>query len=305
MLTPRAIKRLFIVGPTATGKTNIALSISRQIPSVLFSADSRQVYRGMDVVTGKDHPNNIELSGIDIASPDESCSVAQWQESIDMDLEYAETTGKLPIFVGGTGLFIKSMIEPIITMGIPVDDKLRKSLNILDVTELQNKLRKLDPARLYAMNNSDSHNLRRLIRAIEVAQFGKEQLKEFHYERPNIFSQLIIGLRITDTSIYESRVRNRVIERIKNGAIEETQKLLEQYSPSLPSMTALGYKHIISYINNHVSKEQMIDNWTREEVAYAKRQMTWFNKMENILWFDVSDKEFAAKVEEQVKTWYH
>lgn len=304
MLTPNIEKLLCIVGPTATGKTGIAVKISKTIPSAIISADSRQVYKEMDIVTGKDHPKDITIEGIDIVAPNEPCSVAVWSQSVMLSLEFASTQNELPIIVGGTGLYVKSIIHPIPTMGIPTYEKLRHELEQVSIEDLQARLRRLNPARFYGMNNSDANNPRRLIRAIEVAEFGKSQLSEFHGERHNIYQEMVIGLSYKDSSRYESAIRERVIARLKMGAVEETKKLLEKYDRNLPSMTAIGYRSLIQYLEGELTKEQLIEKWTADELSYAKRQMTWFRKVPNLQWFDARDPASAGKIAKLVAKWY-
>lgn len=296
---PKAInqKLICIVGPTATGKTALAVKLAKEVPSSLISADSRQVYRGMDIVTGKDHPAGMTLSGIDLVDPDQDCSVAVWQHSIAPNLN----SPSLPIVVGGTGLYVKSLTHGIETIGVPVNKKLRGELSNMNVNYLKKFLQKISPLRLNNMNNSDRNNPRRLIRAIEVS-LSNNHVPNTLSERPDT---LIIGLHISDPSVYESKIRERVISRIDGGAIEETVGLLAKYPPTLPSMSALGYKHIISFIKGEISKDLLIDNWTRDELAYSKRQMTWFNKMPNINWFEVQDGQTLSQVAELFKNWYH
>lgn len=303
-MPPSTTKILCLVGPTATGKTGVAVSLSHQLPAVIFSADSRQVYRGMDIVTGKDHPSGIGVEGTDIVEPDQPCSVAVWKRAIALSWEFAETTGKLPILAGGTGLYLQSILGGIPTMDIPPDDKLRGKLAGLDVTELQARLRCLDPARLVGMNHSDAHNPRRLVRAIEVALFHRAQLREFHYQRPGLTDYLALGLKYFDNSIYESVVRQRVEDRINQGAIDETRQLLLRYGRNISSLSAIGYRSLIRYLDGELSHTELVDLWTRDELNYAKRQLTWFRKMPGIVWTDAADPMKADKIAKLVTTWY-
>lgn len=304
MLSPSVTKLLCIVGPTGTGKTSLAVKISKTIPSYLISADSRQVYTGMDIVTGKDHPEGVYLDGIDIVEPDTPCSVAVWQQHTDMGLEYALTYGMLPVIIGGTGLYVQAMIEPIPTIGVPIDGKLREELAAQSIEYLQARLIRSDPARFYGMNNSDAHNPRRLIRAIEVAEFGKAQLREFHADRPGITSLLMIGLEHQDTAVYKSAVRDRVMKRLRMGAVDETKKLLEKYGKELPSLSAIGYRSIIGHIEGELTRDEMVEKWTADEIAYAKRQMTWFRKVRGIEWYDAGDAHVSEVVAKRVGEWY-
>lgn len=289
-------KLLCIVGPTGIGKTELAIKLNHLFPSVLISADSRQVYRGMDIVTGKDQPKGVTLHGIDFVNPDQDCSVSLWQKEI-----YSVLNGSLlPIVVGGTGLYVKSLIEPIDTINLKPNQELRDRLSKLSVKELQGKLKLLNLKKFDAMNNSDINNPRRLIRAIEIS------LNQNAGSRQNwiTYNYLIIGLQNYDY-LNNSRIRDRVVKRLALGAIEETKKLLVKYSPNLPSMSAIGYKHIISFLKGRLSKEQLIDNWTKDELSYAKRQMVWFKKMPNINWFNLAENNHLSRVEELVKTWYY
>lgn len=277
-------KLLAIVGPTGVGKTATAIRLASQTQSIVISADSRQVYRGMDIVTGKDHPKDVELLGVDIVNPDESCSVAVWYDSVIGHAQQAWQEGKLVIVVGGTGLYVKALTEGIATMKVPINQNLRNSLAVLSITKLQHELAKVDTTKLASMNNSDKNNPRRLIRAIEVSKdpfFVKQRTDLIAPE------STIIGLQYSDKSMHRNIIYDRVLMRLKLGAIEETKALLQQYDPSLPSMSAIGYKSIINYIKNKCSKEDMINQWVREELSYAKRQLTWFRKQPTI-WYDTS-----------------
>jgi tRNA dimethylallyltransferase len=298
-------KLLAIVGPTATGKTGLAVNIAKPIPSVLFSADSRQVFRGMDIVTGKDHPGEIDLYGVDIVDPDQESSVSVWSASIFPWLEYAHHHDLLPVFVGGTGLYIRSVLDPIPTIGIPINQPLRRQLLDRSVSDLQSQLRVLSPAKLSAMNQSDVNNPRRLIRAIEVAKFSKARLEPSYTDRPNTYSELIIGLKYEELSQQEKAIHKRVISRLQNGAVEEVKLLLTKFSPQLPSMTALGYKHVIKLLKGEITETELIESWVRDEFAYAKRQLTWFNKVKQVRWFDPSDPALFSQVASLVKDWYH
>lgn len=273
---------LCIVGPTATGKTKLALYLAQLFPSILVSADSRQVYRGLDIVTGKDHPPGMIIYGIDLVNPSEPCSVSLWYEAVMSTIEKAWGEGKLPIVVGGTGLYIKALTSGIATMQVGINSSLRDKLEALSITELQAKLRELDHAKFDSMNHSDSLNPRRLIRAIEVAM--SPDLPESKIL--NLDSKLI-GLKYFDTSKYRSAIELRVKKRILSGAIPETKRLMTSASPQ--SLSAIGYRSICAYLNKIISYDQMIEQWVHDELTYAKRQLTWFNK-QKVTWYD-TDKE--------------
>ncbi|MBP9670445.1 tRNA (adenosine(37)-N6)-dimethylallyltransferase MiaA [Candidatus Woesebacteria bacterium] len=281
-------KLICVVGPTATGKTKKAVVLSKQAPSILVSADSRQVYRWMDIVTGKDHPADFVLYGIDIVEPDEDCSVSVWHDAVMPHIQRAWDEGKQVIVVGGTGLYVKAITDGIETMSVPINQSLRDELSPLSITELQNKLKEVDEQKFSSMNNSDVNNPRRLIRAIEISISPKSPLET----RISNLESNIIGLKYSDEQIHHNKVRERVLSRLESGAIEETKTLLSKYDPSLKSMTAIGYKSIISHLKGELSYDQMIENWVNDEMAYVKRQLTWFNK-QPVIWYDVESDKIA------------
>ncbi len=277
-------KLLCIVGPTATGKTKKALALLAKQPSILVSADSRQLYRGMSVVTGKDHPKNIKIYGIDIVNPDQPCSVSVWYDTVMPPIRQAWVEGKLPIIVGGTGLYVRALTHGIATIAVPIDQPLRDELSVLSLTKLQDRLKSLDTFKFESMNHSDQNNPRRLIRAIEI-------YKDPFFVKPrtgrNLPQTEIIGLKYSDLRVQREKITQRVLARLEQGAISETEKLLAKYPPSLQSMSAIGYRSIIQYLEGKLTKDQMIDSWVADELSYAKRQLTWFRPTKNIKWYDV------------------
>jgi tRNA dimethylallyltransferase len=271
-----------VVGSTATGKTKKALELASTHPSILVSADSRQVFKGMDIVPGKDHPKDVSVYGIDLVEPDEACSVSVWYDAVAPHISAAIDTGKQVIVVGGTGLYIKAITDGIETMSVPLDQNLREKLGSFTVLELQDKLKKLDTTKFESMNHSDQLNPRRLIRAIEVATNGQS----LHKIDLGKATPKIIGLKYIDSNLQKEKIHARVLSRLELGAIAETQTLLKKYNRDLQSMSALGYRSIIKYLDNELSKDEMIESWVHDEMAYVKRQMTWFHKVP-VIWYDV------------------
>src|SRR3989344_4678270 len=170
------MKLLIICGPTATGKTKLAANLSKKFSGKIISADSRQVYKGMDIVTGKDRPKEVSIWGYDIIRPNEEFSVAHFVNLAGKEITRVDKQGKLPIIVGGTGFWLKSLLNPPATINIIPDWQLREKLEKFSATELLERLKKIDPKRAASMNQSDRNNPRRLMRAIEVA-FHPELIK--------------------------------------------------------------------------------------------------------------------------------
>lgn len=280
-------KILIICGATAAGKTKLAVKLAKKFSGQIISADSRQVYKGMDIVTGKDKPKGIIIYGLDLVKPDEKFSVAHF-------VQYARTLINqisFPIIVGGTGLYLDSLINPPKTLLIKPDWKLRKKLDKKSIKQLQSILKKLNLTRFQNMNHSDQQNPRRLIRAIEVATqkgptFWKKRLDLNQYD-----DVLWIGLT-ADKITLNKRIEARVKQRIKTGAIKEWQGLKTKYRSNLPSMSTIGYAQLPD-----------IAGWIKAEQQYARRQLTWFKANPSIHWLEVT-QPFSIKVVNLIKTWY-
>ena len=299
-------KPLFIVGPTATGKTKLALQILKVIPSVVISADSRQVYIGMDIGTGKDLPTDgtkIEL--LHEVFPNEEWSVSHFQKRAEELAKKAWNSNKLPIFVGGTGLYLQTLVEEYETVDIPQNIELRKILDKQDILTLQRTLESADQERFISMNNSDKNNSRRLVRAIEVADYLRTH-KQTTRKSEHIFSDVLwIGLSGEFRDL-ENRIRTRVEVRMNAGMIQEVEYLIKNYpSWNFPAFSATGYAEIRSYLEEKITKEEALTLWTLHELQYAKRQMTWFKKRLNIFWFEANDPHVHARVEKRLRSWYY
>ena len=280
-------KLLVICGPTVTGKTKLALHLTKVFNGEIISADSRQVYKYMDIGTGKDKPEGIEINGYDLVNPDEEFSVSQYADFANACIREINSRGKVPILVGGTGLYIKGVVDGINTADVPKDEKLRVKLNGLKIEDLREKLKTIDSKKIGSMNDSDINNPRRLIRAIEVASSGKiSERKDMSYD------VLFIGLRLSREKLAE-RIAKRVDDRINQGFDMEIDFLKKKdffrYAPA----RTLGYKDWPD-----------IEKWKREEIKYAKRQMTWFKKDKRIKWFDIETNDYKQKVEDIVQKWY-
>lgn len=296
-------KLLIICGPTASGKTSLGVKIGQEFKGEIISADSRQVYQGMDIVTGKDLPLPIPTWGLDLVKPNEEFSASHWLIYAQKAIQDIWNRGKLPIIVGGTGFWIKNLLRPPASIGIPPDKKLRKRLSNYSIVKLSNCLKKLDKARWQRMNSSDRKNPRRLIRAIEICRQHLKNLPATSYKLPAT-NCLIIGLRAPYAFLYQ-RIDQRVDERVKQGAIKETKRLMKKgYNLDLPAMSGIGYQQLAAFLQKQKTKDEAIQAWKYSEHAYARRQMTFFRKMFQINWFDISSHGWQKKVVKLIKTWY-
>ncbi len=277
-------KLLVICGPTAIGKTQLALSLSEKFSGTLISADSRQVYKYMDIGTGKDAKN---ILGYDLVNPDEEFSISQYSRFARKKVQEIQKKNKLPILVGGSGLYIKSVTDNVDTINIPSNKTLRDNLKDKNVEELIKILEIADLDKLESMNNSDRNNPRRLIRAIEVAADSNTRVKSNY-----VYNILFIGLSASLEEL-KRRIEKRVDERVKQGFSDEVEFLKKNnFWSGAPSKT-LGYKDWPD-----------IAKWKSEEIQYAKRQMTWFKKEKRINWFDVTSENFEKEVEKLIQKWY-
>lgn len=303
-------KLLVICGPTATGKTSLGMDLAKKFNGEVVSADSRQVYKHMDIGTGKEWGNEIKIWGYDLVEPQENYSVSEYFREIKLVIDDIWKRNKLPIIVGGTGFYIKSLIDGIATVDIPKNESLRESLEKMSVSELFDKLAVLDSAKAASMNSSDSKNSRRLVRAIEVAVWSIENSTQKHVveKRKKVLDNnvdlLMVGITCPIKDVYEN-ISKRVEKRMNDGFIDEVESLLRQgVSWKNQSMNSLGYKESEAFFKEGLTYEEFIELWIKNEVKYTKRQMTWFKKDKRINWFDINDKEYVQKVVNLVGKWY-
>lgn len=278
-------KLLVICGPTATGKTQLALKLAGKFNGVVVSADSRQVYKYMDIGTGKEG----NVFGYDLVLPNEDFSVSQYMKYVHQKIEEILSNKKLPILVGGSGLYIKAVVDGIETAQVVPDKVLRDNLKNKTLQELLEILRNSDPQKASVMNQSDRQNPRRLIRAIEVAS----QKNQYHNNLASkvVFNSLFIGLTGSQEEL-KRRINTRVDDRIKMGFQKEIDFLKDHGYWDGVRCSTLGYREWPD-----------VDQWKVQELKYAKRQLTWFKKDTRINWLDISSPNFQEKAEILVENW--
>ncbi len=318
-------KVLIVCGPTATGKTNLAAQLAKRFGGELINADSRQMYQGLDIISGKDfdgdsHPVlqktvllrgqsyplvTYTVSGVpiwlyDVSPPARELSIAHFSELSRMVITDVAKRGKLPIIVGGSGYYLSSFSRGIDSLDIPPDEALRSVLSERSVDALQAKLKANDQPRLDSMNDSDRYNPRRLIRAIEVARWKKTH--PVGKMNNSSYDAHWIGLSLEFGGLKEA-ILQRVTSRISRGAVGEARQTAD-VEPNKPSMTALGLPILKKHIAGLISLDEAVNLWTTAEMQYAKRQMTWFKRQEDIRWFQSRDPNFFDIVEKDVRQWY-
>lgn len=302
---------LILLGPTGIGKTDIAIKLAQKIPDIeIISADSMQIYKYMDIGTAKPNKSilkTIKHHMINIVDPAENFDVIQYSKLATKTILNIFKRGKIPILIGGSGLYITSIIEPIFP-GPGKDNVYREMLEeesrIYGKQYLYNKLAKIDPVSASKIKPND---LRRIVRALEVYKSTGKTISYLQKKASNKnakFKYHIIGLQRNRENLYQ-KINLRVDKMIKDGLIDEVKNLRARgYNENLNSMQGLGYKQINKYLNGEYDKETAINLIKRDTRRYAKRQMTWFkNKIENIEWINLdnySEDKIISNIKDKI-----
>ncbi|MBO5179435.1 MAG: tRNA (adenosine(37)-N6)-dimethylallyltransferase MiaA [Clostridia bacterium] len=293
-------KVVVIVGPTASGKTAVSIELAKKINGEIISADSMQIYKEMNIGSAK--PTQEEMQGIyhhmiDVVEPTENFNVAKYKEMAEECIEKILAKGKVPIIVGGTGLYVSTLTNGIEFSEIESDVEYRKELenianqeNGIDI--LFNQLKEIDPETAKVI---DKNNVRRVIRALEIykvtgktkTQVDRESIRELRYD------YRIFGMLWDRQELYD-RIDKRVDIMIDMGLVEEVEKLYEN-GISSTAMQGLGYKEIIEYLQNKITLDEAIEKVKQETRKYAKRQMTWFKRDKKIIWLEAENRDDVVK----------
>jgi tRNA dimethylallyltransferase len=285
---------ILIIGPTAVGKTELAMELAERLNGEIVSADSRLFYRGMDIGTAKptrQEQNRVPHHLIDIADPDEILSLAVFQQKAREAIADIHTRNKIPFLVGGTGQYIRAVTEGWTPPEVTPDERLRGELEKMKdksgVYWLYEKLKELDPG---AAEKIDPRNYRRTIRALEVILTTGRRFSEQRGQSESPYSLITIGLSRPRAELYE-RVDQRIEIMFASGFLEEVRSLLAKgYSPSLPTMSAIGYREGVRVINGEQSEEQAKAEMRRITRVFVRRQANWFKESDpNIRWFRVEE----------------
>ena len=283
-------KVIVICGPTASGKTSLSVELAKKCNGEIISADSMQIYKEMNIGTAKVTPE--EMQGIkhymiDIVSPTERYSVAEFKVQAEKAIEEILKKGKTPIIAGGTGLYVNSLIYNIQYNDIKIDEEYRKYLEERVEKEglqsLYGEAKKID---FEAMKSISKNDQKRILRVLEMYhQTGKtktELEKESRKEEVK-YDYKVYAINWEREELYE-RINKRVDIMIEQGLIEEVENLLKKYNKFPTAMQGLGYKEVVEYLYKKITKEEMIEKIKMETRRYAKRQITWFKKIENVKW---------------------
>ncbi len=284
-----------IIGPTGTGKSRLAIHLAQTLNGEIVSADSRQVYRYMDIGTAKPTPQELSLVPhhlVNIVNPDEDFSLAQYQQLAYRAIHSIQQRNKLPLLAGGSGLYIWSVLEGWRIPQVPPDLEFRHSLEEKATSagraELYHELEQVDPT---AAQHIDPRNVRRIIRALEVSRGASTPFSRLQRRKPPPFNILIIGLTADRGELYR-RVDSRIDEMIKQGLVEETTRLLDMgYHFNLPSMSSIGYKQIGMFLRDELTMEAATQQIKFETHRLVRHQYSWFHLTDKrIQWFDIGGK---------------
>jgi tRNA dimethylallyltransferase len=308
---------ILLIGPTAVGKTELAIQLAERLDGEIVSADSRLFYRGMDIGTAKptaEERARIPHHLIDVADPDETWSLAVFQQKATEIIAGIQAHNKLPLLVGGTGQYVRAVTEGWTPPEVKPDKRLRDELERLALSKvegikdakgadwLHTKLYQLDPA---AAEKIDARNVRRTIRALEVILTTGKRFSQQRGQIESPYDLLTIGLKRPRAELYQ-RIDERIEAMFAAGFLDEVQKLLnEGYSPDLPSMSAIGYREGVRVVKGQISAEQAKVEMRRATRIFVRRQANWFKENDpDIHWFVASQENVVRSIEDFIRGYY-
>lgn len=299
---------IVVLGPTASGKTGLALDLAKRFQGELVNADSRQIYKGMDIGTNKMTDafstkkdindktvyltDGIPIHLLDIIGPDRNFTLAEYKAIALETIKEIQGRGRLPILVGGTGLYLSAITDNLSIPEAPPDEKLRSELEGKDTKELYKTLDRIDPEAAASIGQS---NKRKLIRALEVYKVTGKPFSDQKTKGKPLFHILEIGIETEREELY-GKIDKRVDEMIEAGLVDETKRLLDRYEIELPAMSGIGYKEIGSYLRGEISLDEAVQQIKWHTHQYARRQLTWFKRDPRTRW--VTSYEEAERLVE-------
>ncbi|MDT2595983.1 tRNA (adenosine(37)-N6)-dimethylallyltransferase MiaA [Enterococcus dongliensis] len=301
------MKVIAIVGPTAVGKTSLSIDLAKRFDGEIISGDSMQVYRGLDIGTAK--VTSEEMAGIphhliDVRDADQSYSAADFQKTARQTIQAITQRGKLPIIVGGTGLYIQSLLwdYKLGSEGEPEDDSLRKKYEAFAEKNGNQALwEKLCAVDALAAEKIHYNNRKKMIRALEVFQLTGHSILEPKEQPKKLYDSFLIGLNTERTILYQ-RINHRVDLMVEQGLLAEAKKLAK--TPDVQAAQGIGYKELFPYFSGDTSLEEAVEEVKLHSRRYAKRQLTWFRNRMSVHWYDlVKQPEMISTIEADIARW--
>lgn len=300
---------IVILGPTAVGKSDLAIELAQEFPGEIVSSDSRLVYRGMDIGTAKpsaDDQDRVPHHLIDIVKPGQEFSVAEYRRLAERAIEDIHTRGLIAYLVGGTGQYLRAVLEGWQPPPRPEDSSLRTELREFarrhSAQELHDRLRAVDPVRAQEIH---PNNVRRVIRALEIYHITGEPPSALQTKSPPDYDVLQIGLTLEKGAL-QNRIEERVDQMLAAGFADEVKRLLESgVSPHASAMSGIGYPQLVDYLRGELSLEAARQQIVDDTLDFVRRQTTWFKPDDpQIEWF-VVDQNVLARVKARVREWYY
>ena len=288
-------KIIVICGPTASGKTALSIELAKKINGEIISSDSMQIYKDMDIGTAK--PSKEEMQGIkhyllNFVEPSQRYSVAEFKKDAEAAIEEILAKGKTPIIVGGTGLYVDSLIYGIEYQDIQLDEKYRQELEERVANEGLEKLyeeaQKIDPQAIEKISQNDKKRILRILEIYKATGKNKTEQEIESRKKGVKYDYKVFAINWDRETLYE-RINKRVDIMIEQGLIQEVEQLLQKYNQFPTAMQGLGYKEVVEYLQGQTSKEEMIEKLKMETRRYAKRQITWFKKNKQTIWIGHKD----------------
>ena len=295
-----------VVGPTASGKTALAVKLAKHFNGEIISADSMQIYKYLDIATAK--PDEDEKEGIshhlmDFLEPDERFSVSQYKKLADKAAEDIYSRGKIPVLVGGTGLYVDNFLNAVelteYELSMDIREKLMKRAEEEGVEKLYQELMAFDPEAAEKINPNDKKRIVRAHELYEATGVTITQQNNASKVNPTPYKACIIGLNAYDRDVLYSRINLRVDKMAEAGLLEETKNFYSKYTPDTAGQ-AIGYKELLPYLNGEKSLEECLENLKMATRRYAKRQLTWFRRNENINWIYIDSKSLDEITQEAI-----
>lgn len=291
---------IVICGATATGKSGLAIAVSQRFGSAIVSADSRQVYREFDIGTAKPTPQEQRLAPhylIDVCDPTETMTVADYQERAQVPIAREQARGTVPLLVGGTGLYIKSVTRGLRIPRVPPHPELRSQLSQLGQPQCHALLQHLDPA---AADRIHANDATRTLRALEVCYVTGRPLSVQQGEVPPDYPILQVGLACEGDRL-DRRIRQRTHQMVEAGFVDEVTRLCDRYGDGLPLLNTLGYAEMRQHLKGDVTLDEAIAATALHTRQFAKRQRTWFRRVREIEWFDAESPQLRDRIFRRVE----
>ncbi len=301
-------KVVVIVGPTASGKTALSIELAKKINGEIISSDSMQIYKDMDIGTAKvtkEEMQGIKHYLVDFVSPDCRYTVSDFKRDSENAIKEILQKGKIPIVVGGTGLYVNSLIYGIEYQDMKLDEEYRNKLMEIAETEeglknLYEEANKIDPEATQKISSNDKKRIVRILEIYKATGKNKTQQEILSRQKGVDYDFKVFGIDMERSKLYE-RINLRVDIMLKQGLENEVKSLISKYSEFPTAMQGLGYKEVVEFFEGKISHEEMIEKIKQESRRYAKRQLTWFRKNKETIWLDSQngvDKNIEVILEE-------